>query len=228
MHESIPHSGVIRCLDRQGVVFCLLHTGMGLGPTRKTLQSILADPSFRTIVTTGYCGGLTEEAACGQMVLYRESLLWDPEDLPPISFQADPGLCNLAIDRLNRLSIPHTIGKGITVNRIVSAAEEKTLLGKRHGCCAVDMESAAVFQAAQEYKIPCLAIRVVLDEAGEELPDFNGRITSEGNLDVRAVTLLSSLEQSRKISPALRWKRTEKKIRIHLQRIGELLPQIFR
>lgn len=228
MQESIPQRGAVRCLDRQGVTFCLIQTGMGLGPTRKTLLSILAGSSFRTVVTTGYCGGLTEEAVSGQMILYRESLLWDPEDSPPISYQADPDLWNLAVDCLDRLSIPHISGKGITVNRIVSGAEEKSLLGKRYGCAAVDMESAAVFQAAQEYKIPCLALRVVLDEVGEELPDFNGRITPAGNLDVGAVTLLSSLEQSRKISSALRWKRAEKKIRIHLQRIGELLPQIFR
>jgi nucleoside phosphorylase len=226
--DSAPNRGSIRSCEWQGTVFSLLHSGMGLTPTKKALQSIPDPPSYTAILTIGYCGGLTSEAGSGQTILYRKALLWDPEDLPPISFSADQDLLRVVSDGMDRLSIAHLEGQGLTVNRIVSQREEKKLLGGRWGCLAVDMESAVVYQIAEEYRIPCLAIRVVLDGFDQPLPDFSGKITPQGNLIEKPMASLEAKDPSPTNGTGAHWKEMEKKTRIHLQKTGGLLPYIFR
>jgi adenosylhomocysteine nucleosidase len=60
-------------------------------------------------------------------------------------------------------------GTGVTVSAVCAAPEDKYRLGERHAADAVDMESYTVGQVALEKKCPFLTVRVVLDDAKDDL-----------------------------------------------------------
>jgi adenosylhomocysteine nucleosidase len=68
-----------------------------------------------------------------------------------------------------------------SAEHVVSGAGARAELAGRTGAVAVDMESAAVAQAAAEAGIPCIAIRVVADGPDDSLPDgIESLVTREG------------------------------------------------
>lgn len=72
---------------------------------------------------------------------------------------------------------------------VTSATAKRELAGQGD---AVEMESAGVLAAASAANIPAVAIRVISDDAGQDLPlDFNRVLTAKGK--VRPVRLLSSI-----------------------------------
>ncbi len=74
-------------------------------------------------------------------------------------------------------------------NVVTSAAAKRELSGQGD---AVEMESAGVMAAASAQNIPAVAIRVISDDADQDLPlDFNRVLTAKGK--VRPVRLLSSI-----------------------------------
>lgn len=72
---------------------------------------------------------------------------------------------------------------------LISVAAKRELAAQGD---AVEMESAGVMAAASAENIPAVAIRVISDDAGQDLPlDFNRVLTAKGK--VRPVRLLSSI-----------------------------------
>ena len=63
-----------------------------------------------------------------------------------------------------------SLGKLITVDRILRTAVEKAALRDRTGAAVVDMETAAVAALCGDRNVKFLAIRVISDEAGVDLP----------------------------------------------------------
>jgi len=78
----------------------------------------------------------------------------------------------------------------LTSSNVVTSAAEKKVLGAQGD--AVEMESAGVLAATSAANIPAVAIRVISDDAGQDLPvDFNRVLNAKGKL--RPVRLLSSI-----------------------------------
>ena len=76
-------------------------------------------------------------------------------------------------------------GRIYSVDRVIVEAAEKASLYRETGCSAVEMESAAVEQAAEDWGVAYGAVRVVSDRATEELPlDFNDYRDMDGNFQV--------------------------------------------
>ena len=61
-------------------------------------------------------------------------------------------------------------GRLLTSARSVGSVEDKAALFERTGAVAVDMESAAIAEVAEQHGLPFLAVRVVVDSAGDVLP----------------------------------------------------------
>ncbi len=67
---------------------------------------------------------------------------------------------------------------------LIGGKMEKLSAGKEHGAGAADMESHRIAMAAEAHGLPLIVVRVVLDDASTELPDFvNGWVTPEGQRD---------------------------------------------
>lgn len=95
-------------------------------------------------------------------------------------------LCASAVEKApsSLLSKPFIYrGTGITTSRILTDTEDKLQLGEQRQALAVDMESFDVLRVASEFGLPAAAVRVISDEAGHDLPDFNSAYDSNGRMN---------------------------------------------
>jgi adenosylhomocysteine nucleosidase len=72
----------------------------------------------------------------------------------------------------NRLAatIEARSGRLLTTAKSVGSVEDKAELFRTTGAVAVDMESAAIAEIAEQHGLPFLAVRVVVDSAADTLP----------------------------------------------------------
>ncbi len=118
-----------------------------LGAVRRRLQ----EAPCRLVISAGFAGATQPGFRLGDLLIasevldIRSSRRWIPARLK------NDG-------RFSR-------GRLATVDRPLSAPEEKRRFGALHGAAAVDMETAAVAAAASEAGVPWTALRAVLDPA---------------------------------------------------------------
>ncbi|MCW5971547.1 MAG: hypothetical protein KIT57_23815 [Blastocatellales bacterium] len=74
-------------------------------------------------------------------------------------------------------------GVGLTTDRVIVDAREKQRLYGRFGATVVDMESYGVLAVCARNRLPAAVLRVISDEAGEDLPDFNRVLLPDGGID---------------------------------------------
>ncbi len=216
--------GELLAVSSAGKDFLSLHTGMGLDPTRRVLNAILTDHSFRAILHTGYCGALTDSLHTADVVLYEDCLAVDPErsadgDAP--GFLPDERLFSRFRARLDAWEGGAHLGRGLTVPRIVGRREEKVRLAQQWQAISVDMESAAVLECAARHRIPCAVARIVLDTCEQDLPDFSGWTTTEGSLNLSLPGMIQAVSR---FQPAAfqRWRQSERMARQALESLGRL------
>jgi len=75
-------------------------------------------------------------------------------------------------------------GSGVTVDRIITEAQSKILLGVKYQAVAVDMESYGLLGVCAAFSLPAAVLRVISDEAGHNLPDFNFAARADGQMDI--------------------------------------------
>ena len=138
-----------------------LVTGMGRRNTAKAFEAALVNGLPDAVLTCGFTGGLKPELKPGTVVYET----------------GDAGLESI----LRRCGAFPARFK--CVDRVAITAEEKRVLRQASGADAVEMESAAVHEECRKHSIPCATVRVILDEAREDLPlDFNALMTPEAKL----------------------------------------------
>lgn len=147
-------------------------TAVANGPGRKLAAAAVdAAGGADIVVSTGYCGALDPALAPGD-VFVASSVNGVPCELPT--------------------SVrPHRTGDLASVDRVVTAAAEKRRLhtANGHSPMAVEMEAAAVAEAARARGAAFYCIRAVLDAAGESLTlDFNRLRDAEGRFSRPRIT----------------------------------------
>jgi nucleoside phosphorylase len=226
----IPRTGETQEILFFGKSFLSLHTGMGPEPAGQTLLPILSRIDCSAVVSTGYCGALRAGLPPSQVMVYERCLLLDPAEeaaIPPPAYVPDQALFHSLLSHLRKRYCSHQVGCGITIPRVVSKGEEKKTLGARWNGSCVDMETAVVFACAGQYRIPCLAVRIVLDDQAQDLPDFSGWTTPEGTLSLSPPGVMSVIS---KFQPILfkQWRESERKARSALENLGKTLSDFFR
>jgi nucleoside phosphorylase len=154
----------------------------GMGPVRArraTRYALQCAPDV--CISSGLAGALKENYRRGEVLAATQVR----EARGNRVFPSDPGLveraaaCGATV--VERFLTSPTV--------IVSAAAKKALVA--HGD-AVEMESAGVLAAASAVNIPAVAIRVISDDAAQDLPlDLNRVLSAKGK--VRPVRLLRSI-----------------------------------
>lgn len=85
-------------------------------------------------------------------------------------------------------------GEGTLVTFMsVAGAEQKAKLAQAYGARAVDMEAAAVAEAAQVHGIPFGVVKVISDELDFEMPGMADVIDSEGRFQTTKFILFAAL-----------------------------------
>ena len=139
----------------------------GMGPAAAHgAAAALADGGARALATFGVAGALAEGVRNG--TLFCPDLILGDDGREGIP---DPAWRTALLARLAAVSSPVLrTGTLLSISRPPLGAADKTQAGSRYAATAVDMESAAVAAVAKERGLPFLALRAIVDEAGDTVP----------------------------------------------------------
>jgi nucleoside phosphorylase len=141
----------------------LVADGAGAELARQATEVALSQMRPRAILNIGLCGALRPGLSAG-------TLLWagaiEQADGEVIECETPAGGDSVRL---------------LSLNRVAVTAAEKRKLAERSGAEVVEMEAAGVAAAARAVRVPFYCLRVVSDEAEEDLPlDFNDYRDAEG------------------------------------------------
>lgn len=143
--------------DRR-VAWCV--SGVGRAAATRAAERLLAGHRPRLLVSAGFAGGLEAGLARGDVV--RPNRVVTGTGGNPLPLQ--PG------DAAGQLTI-------VTVDEIQATVEAKRTLAARSGGQLVDMETHALAGVAAAAGLPCAAVRVISDDATQDLPAEIARLT---------------------------------------------------
>lgn len=177
-----------------GRSIAIFQSGIGAVGFPDFLAIRLTIESFSSIIVTGLAGALSLSLKRSSAIVYDQCLNADNE--PPIetsnkkspgcdekaSIPCDHTLSQSLYESLLMNGISCKRGSGLTVNRIVTSAVEKLELGERFNARAVDMETYDILRVAKSHNLPAAAVRIISDEADQNLPDFNRAVDARGRM----------------------------------------------
>jgi len=136
------------------------------------------------VVSAGLCGGLDPALAPGDLVCPELVL---GAGGARYRLEASPHRARVVAD-----AGPVHAGPLVTTRDLAATPADKAALRARTGAAAVDMESAAIVQAAEAAGWPWLVLRGVSDGAGETLhPELAGLVGVEGRLRLAGAVALA-------------------------------------
>jgi adenosylhomocysteine nucleosidase len=141
------HEGVV---GGRHVAWCV--TGPGAAAASHAARLLIDGHRPRLLVSAGFAGGLAASIPRGSVV--QPARVIDAMGGSPLPL-AHADAANLTI---------------VTVDRIVTTAAAKRSLAADTAAQLVDMETHAVAVVAADAGLPCAAIRVVSDDASQDLP----------------------------------------------------------
>jgi len=182
----------------------------------------LVDAGAGALVSWGMAGGLDPFLSAGTVVLPTEILARDGQAIET----SRPWRERLSA----AVQHPAVSGKLVTSTRAVASVADKAVLFRETGAAAVDMESLAVAQVAVARRVPFVAVRVIVDSAGDGLPEsVTTAADAAGHL--RLWRLLGALALSPSDLPALirlaRRYRAAGRSLAALAKAGSLSPSAF-
>lgn len=132
----------------------------GVGPeaARRATESVIALYQPKVVKSVGFAGALDPAMKVGDLVFPRQ-----------------------VIDAKDGSSVDVGAGKGTLVSYGgIADAEQKKKLGESYGAQAVDMEAAAVAKGARARGIGFVAVKVVSDEVGFDMPPMERFVAPDG------------------------------------------------
>lgn len=204
-----------------GALVCV--SGMGDEAAARGAQA-LVDAGAGALVSWGMAGGLDPFLSAGTLLLPTEILGRNGQTIE--TSRAWRERLSAAISS----RLPAIPGKLVTSARAVGSIAEKAALFRETGAAAVDMESLAVAQVAVSRRVPFVAVRVIVDRAGDVLP---GSVTAAADAagHLRLWRLLGSLALRPADLPALvrlaRRYRAAGRSLATVAETGSLMPSAF-
>ena len=130
----------------------VLHTGVGARECERRLHPFLHNQKLRILISSGFCGGTSEEAAPGTLVIGAN--------------YSDRKLARKAQEVLTTAKM----GTLFSPNRIVDRAEDRYALGREERAIALDMETETIARMAAAEGVAMLSLRVVSDSPAAPFP----------------------------------------------------------
>lgn len=158
----------------------VLVTGMGRVNAAAAVSPAIEERRPALVLACGFAGGLDPALRHGTVVFDPG----EPSDLSAARPQPRPTEFRLVLERLEAAGARR--GRFECASRIAVTASEKHALRTATGADAVEMESAAIHGVCRTAGIPSVTVRVISDEANEDLPlDFNALMTTDQRLDLK-------------------------------------------
>ncbi|MDJ0717614.1 MAG: hypothetical protein QNJ54_25895 [Prochloraceae cyanobacterium] len=131
------------------------------------------------ILVMGLCGSLSPQHNLADIVVYKECLYLS-ERSEKLLKHCDSQLTNSVKKKLKEKA---SLVRSLTSDRVICSAEEKRHLGETCQAEVVDMEGFAILEACQKTEIRVTMVRVISDDCNRDLPDMEGAINSQGNIE---------------------------------------------
>jgi adenosylhomocysteine nucleosidase len=203
-------------------------SGMGVAAAAQGARA-LVEAGVAALASWGMAGGLDPALTAGTIFLPREVL---PLEGPGVVTAPEwrERLGEALTVRLAISSSVVTQGRLLTSTRAIGSLSEKATLFARTGASAVDMESLAVAETARAHQLPFIAVRVIVDSAGDALPRaVAAAADKEGHLQIWS--LLGALaREPADLRPLIRLGRRYRAASRSLAavaRLGSLAPYAF-
>ncbi|MDD2903590.1 MAG: hypothetical protein PHU44_14290, partial [Syntrophales bacterium] len=148
-------------------------TGMGEEAASRAAKEVMARWRPKVLVSLGFSGALLPGLAPGHLVLGESFWHYDPDTgkVEEVASPAPPRPLAELARQLDAAGLPAAVGSLVTTGSIIHKGRQGEPL--RHlPHPVVDLETSALARAAAAAGVPFLALRVITDMAGEEIPDF--------------------------------------------------------
>jgi len=162
--------------------FSQLHDGTllavsGIGcPAAEAAARALVAAQVSALMTFGLAGALDPALAAGTVILPGELISHDGARFVT---------CKAWRERVAAsLGFAVSTGTLLTSGRVIDTPAEKAAAFRDTGAAAVDMESAAVAEVAAAHGLPFIAVRVIVDTAGDELPPAVVAASRAGRVEI--------------------------------------------
>lgn len=176
----------------------LLISEVGASGFAQRLAHHLAATRYDALLVIGLAGGLDPQLGTGEVVVYDSCFAANPGRLDSApatigrekrlareefaSLDCHAGLSERVLTSLRAGGLKGRRGTGLTGDRVIVNAAEKRVLWERYGASVVDMETYQILSACAQFNLPATAVRIVSDEADQDLPDFNQAIDRAGKI----------------------------------------------
>lgn len=179
--QGAEYQAVCRGLSRvSGLKPVVVPIPVGSKPLTRFLQKWLTDglgkSSQHQVLVMGLCGSLNKRYAVGEVVLYCDCIYQVNAATTSIK-SSDRNLTALIYSRLQQKAV---FVKGLTSDRLIWSAAEKRRLAEQYNADVVDMESFAIFDLLTQAGAAVSMVRVVSDDAQDNIPDLNSAISPDG------------------------------------------------
>lgn len=158
--------------------------GIGRRPAQAAVKKLLSNPENRPppsqLLLIGLAGGLDPALRAGDLCLpFR--YLRETRDGPAVPFlEPNDAMYAQAVAALNAAGLNWRGGDSLTVNRVSAAAAAKAAQFRQYQAAAVNMEDYWIAQTAARCAVPFLAVRAILDTAGQGLPHYLLQLADAG------------------------------------------------
>jgi adenosylhomocysteine nucleosidase len=154
---------------------------MGITAAARSARA-LVEAGAGALVSWGMAGGLDPTLAAGTVFLPGEVVSNEGTAVVTASLWRQ----RLSEAIASRHDVPQVVeGKLLTSAKAIGSLDDKATLFRQTGAAAVDMESLAIAEIAQTHQLPFIAVRVIVDSAGDALPRaVTAAADSEGHLQV--------------------------------------------
>ena len=164
-------------LEGKNVV--IVRSGIGKVNAAVCTQILADDFDVEVVINTGIAGSLNNDINIGDIVISTDLIHHDMDavafgypkgqipQLDKFSFQSDSALRSLAVKACREVNPDIQVFEGriASGDQFVADQSVKDFIVSEFGAYAVEMEGAAIAQAASLNKIPFLVIRAISDKA---------------------------------------------------------------
>lgn len=160
-----------------------IQTGIGRNGADSIIASILTSYQPSAILSLGFGGALIPDLKIGDLVIcasvVSEDEIYGTSANP---YCADEYLVHCTVKAVDRNGLKWLRGTGITISKLASDAKKKHRLRDRIQAEVCEMEDYWIARVASDCGIPFLAVRVIYDEIGTVLPEYDRMVDRQGNM----------------------------------------------
>lgn len=148
----------------------VIESGPGCEAAGRATEALISAHQPDWVISAGFAGGLSAPVKRRDLIVADSVTRFGGPKIP-LDLCPDPAAA-AAAEGVH-------VGALLTANRIIRLPDEKKRLGEESGALAVDMETFAVAAVCRRQHVPVMAVRIISDAVGDQLPDDLERLARQ-------------------------------------------------